>query len=823
MVGNYNQFYMPKRLFYTFLFFSSTLLSQTRLTVMDGFMEDQPLEGVSVVDDENRVLGKTNSKGVFVVPATVNRVSLNYEGYAQKKLYVYGKDLVVKLHPITVLLHSSEISNDDSEARNLIKQVIQNQKKNSIENLKSYQFKSYSKFLVTASTDSMPYIMMPRNEKDSAYNDIRKLLDKSHLMLGERAMDHKYSSQYGRKNVVKATRISGTKLPMYEFAAMQPISHSFEDEKINFFFRQFINPVSQSGLKEYRYRISEKDTIDNRPMLVISYFPQKRIPNNQQIKGKVWIDQERKAIAKFYGENLSDTHVAELEVDWTNVQNYWFPKHQRFRMDGGAITYPATKDTILPDGTLRLDTIRKKEKVWLHLTTSFKDIITPEEFDRKEFKGYENEVDVDSMENPESTLEAYRDNRLTEMEKNTYVKIDSIGEKYKMDRNIQLLRVISSGGKLAIGKYDLDLTKIFNYNDYEGFRLGLGGNTNYKFHDRLSLNGYVAYGFQDEKFKFGGGIEYLVNKPYSGKLFASYAQDVEASGRNPIILQNNYISFIQSNFSNLYYDDYFSYRKVQVGYEQDFWQNFTVRLSGIYSEKEAEFEYQYQNNRMDEKFLAFDTQLALRWAPKDKNVRTPFGKVTISSGLPVFYLALTQGINLFNADYTPTRLDFSYLDLYRTFLGQTDFQFRTGISFGDTPIMNLYEGMGNSRNREKILERFGVAGINTFETMVPGEFYSDRFLMVNVSHKFAGFMLMKREVFPEFIYRGLIGDIHHPEDHHFIDFKTPNKYYQEGGLELNQLIYGLVGIGAYYRFGAYAYDNFDQNFFVKATLKLTFF
>src|SRR5690606_24721662 len=180
-------------------------------------------------------------------------------------------------------------------------------------------------------------------------------------------------------------------------------------------------------------------------------------------------------------------------------------------------------------------------------------------------------------------------------------------------------------------------------------------------------------------------------------------------------------------------------------------------------------------------------------------------------------------INLFNADYTPTRLDFSYLDLYRTFLGQTDFQFRTGISFGDTPIMNLYEGMGNSRNREKILERFGVAGINTFETMVPGEFYSDRYLMVNVSHKFAGFMLMKREVFPEFIYRGLIGDMRRPEDHHFIDFKTPNKYYQEGGLELNQLIYGLVGIGAYYRFGAYAYDNFDQNFFVKATLKLTFF
>ena len=110
------------------------------------------------------------------------------------------------------------------------------QKEKQHKNLKTYEYKSYSKFLVTASTDSMPFILMPQNQRDSAYNEVRQLLDESHIMLGERAMDHKFSDQFGNKNTVKATRVSGTRLPMYEFMAIQPLTTSFDDDKINLFF-----------------------------------------------------------------------------------------------------------------------------------------------------------------------------------------------------------------------------------------------------------------------------------------------------------------------------------------------------------------------------------------------------------------------------------------------------------------------------------------------------------------------------------------------------------------------------------------------------------
>lgn len=814
---------MFKPLFLGLLIFSQLLCAQTKITVMDGFMEDQPLQGVFVIDNENHELGQTNSKGIFTAPAGVNHVTLVFDGYREKKLYLYGKDIIVQLQPISIELETTELAGNDEKAREIIRQVIVNRKKNSIENLKTYEYKSYSKFLVTASTDSMPYILFPKTKSDSSYNDVRRLLESSHLMLGERAMDHKFSDKFGIKNIVKATRISGTKLPMYEFAAMQPISTNFNEDKFKFFFREFINPISNSGLREYRYRIAGTDTVEGKEVYMIAFFPMNQTNRKQKIKGYLWIEKSSKALVRFYAENLSETNVAELEMDWTNFKGYWFPKQQRLRMDGGEISYPTVKDSILADGSTRLDTIKKKEKVWLHLTSSFKDIDSPVDFNRKEFKGYSNEIDLESMEDPDKTLEAYRDSELTKMEENTYVKIDSIGQKYKMDKNIKLLRILSSGGKYGIGNYDLDLTRLVNYNSFEGFRLGLGGSTNYKFNKNFSLNGYGAYGLKDKKFKYGGGIDVFVNKPYSGKIFANYKKDVEPSGRNSFELENNYLKYLTNNFVNIYNDVYYSYQEATVGYQQDLFQNLTFRISGIYSEKEAKFNYRYQDKRPDENFISFDTELALRWAPKEQIVRTPYGKVTISSGLPVFYLTVSQGLNVFNSDYTPTKINFMYRDMFRTFLGRTNIQFRAGAVYGDTPIFNLFEAMGNSRFHDRTFKYVELAGMNNFETMRPGEFYSDRYLMFGITQKIAGFKFLGAEIFPDFIYKAVYGDMRHRDDHQDFSFKIPNKIYQEAGVEMNQIFFGVLGVGAYYRIGNYAYDDFKRNFLVKLTLRLSFF
>ena len=55
---------------------------------------------------------------------------------------------------------------------------------------------------------------------------------------------------------------------------------------------------------------------------------------------------------------------------------------------------------------------------------------------------------------------------------------------------------------------DIDLRYLVKFNQYEGLRSGLGGQTSSEFSDKYRLNAYLVYGFVDKKSKYsiGGGV-----------------------------------------------------------------------------------------------------------------------------------------------------------------------------------------------------------------------------------------------------------------------------------------------------------------------------
>ncbi len=216
----------------------------------------------------------------------------------------------------------------------------------------------------------------------------------------------------------------------------------------------------------------------------------------------------------------------------------------------------------------------------------------------------------------------------------------------------------------------------------------------------------------------------------------------------------------------------------------------------------------------------FNTQLAVRFAPKDKFIRTPYGKVTVNSGKSVIYATLTKYWDIFNTDYDPIRLNVSYFDVFDTRIGKTNFNANFGWVNGKMPLMNLFEGQGNAKRNDVF--NFGVAGITNFETMRPGEFYSDRFVSFQVKHIFAGVKVGNKIIFPQFVYRGVLGDMKDREDHQNIKFKTLNHYYHETGIEVNNILFKSFGLGAFYRLGAYTEDKFQDNFYLKLTVNLNF-
>ena len=79
----------------------------------------------------------------------------------------------------------------------------------------------------------------------------------------------------------------------------------------------------------------------------------------------------------------------------------------------------------------------------------------------------------------------------------TYVVLDSIITKGNIEKKIKFGRKIING-YVPFGPFDFDLRYLLSYNNFEGFRIGIGGITNDSFSKKLRFEGYTAYGLKDE-------------------------------------------------------------------------------------------------------------------------------------------------------------------------------------------------------------------------------------------------------------------------------------------------------------------------------------
>lgn len=801
---------MNRLLFLISFLVAFPLNAQVLLKVYDVYDEFR-IPNVEIEDETQKSLGLTDDKGELIIASSTKQITVKAKGYFGQTFKLSDLPVYeIYLQSNMIDLETVEFTSNDSVGRSIIQRSIMRKKLNNVKNSSSYFFKSYTKFWSTVDKDSIPFIVKPANKSDSTSNRWRKLIKNSHLFMGERAMDHKYSRTQGTKNIVQSSRISGIKSPLYEYMAMQPIAFNFDSDNLNFFFRKIINPLSNLGLTKYRYGFREEILYLGRPTYIVGFNPASKTAN-RQIKGSIWIDRDTYGLVKFEAENINDTNFAELEADWQYINGAWFPLKQRYRMEGGNFNFLETA---------KEETVPQKEKIWINLESSFKEIKSPHQFKSNEFYGYEDEISFDNISEKtwDQVMEKYRDQSLTNKDRNTYETIDSIGQKRTLGRELNIMRFITTGGKLQLGIFDWDVTKTIGFNDYEGFRLAGAFSTNEKLSKNYSVNAYTAYGFKDNRFKFGFGGEYYVNKPYSGRIFAKYTQDVSPSGKMPLILQSNYTRLLTGSLNNIYNNEYYSYKRYSVGYEQDVFQNLTFNFSTNLEKQKAEFAYQFKDQLKWGDL--FSSQLALRWAPKDKFIRTPYGKVTLENGKSVFYLTATKYWKALDSEADAFSVNAAYYDLFQSPLGKSTVNLSTGVIWGDLPIMNLYEGMGNAKRNDFL--NFGIGGLTNFETMRPGEFYSDRYLSFQVKHIFAGLKIGKNVIFPQFVYRGIYGDLKNPEQHQQFQFKTLDRYYHETGVEFNNLLLNTFGIGAYYRLGAYSEDKMMDNFYLKMTLNLNF-
>ncbi|MBR1550142.1 MAG: hypothetical protein IJ634_05830 [Bacteroidales bacterium] len=121
----------------------------------------------------------------------------------------------------------------------------------------------------------------------------------------------------------------------------------------------------------------------------------------------------------------------------------------------------------------------------------------------------------------------------------------------------------------------LDLDRVYNYNQYEKSRWGLGLRYGYLaedldmmpkpagFFDRLSVGAYVGYGYADERWKWGVDAGYWTDLERQGKVYAAYFHDLTAEATRSLNTYN-LVSFNASgSFMNRLFSDT---RRLTAGY-----------------------------------------------------------------------------------------------------------------------------------------------------------------------------------------------------------------------------------------------------------------
>lgn len=203
-------------------------------------------------------------------------------------------------------------------------------------------------------------------------------------------------------------------------------------------------------------------------------------------------------------------------------------------------------------------------------------------------------------------------------------------------------------------------------------------------------------------------------------------------------------------------------------------------------------------------------------------MQTPNGKLEIEKKFPKFTMQFSKTIpKLWDNDFNFGKADLR-LDYQKKFNSnhKISFLFEGGYAFGDIPITHIYNHSPNSLTRDNILQRVTIAGKNSFETMYFNEFFSNKYVFLQLEHQFPK-LEISRKIKPVFslVTKYGWGDLDHPEQHLIIKFKTLEKGYLESGFELNNIFKGF-GLMAFYRYGPNQLPTFEDNIAVKLSFQL---
>jgi len=734
-----------------------------QVTKVRGYVKDsitgEALPFVNVTFKNTHTGTITDANGYFFIETrhASDTIMASFVGYRTVYIHISQfayNDISVYLSPSQLAIDEVVVVPGENPAHKLLRRIIDNKAVNNPENLSNYTYELYNKVQIDINNiNEEPGSNRFLKDFDFVFNfvDTSAVTGKTYLpvFILESLSDYYYTRRpKEEKEVIKATRLSGVENESVgQFTGKMYQKLNVYDNFMSVFEPGFVSPIADFGLLYYKYYLIDSAFIDNRWCYQLSYRPKRKM--ERTFTGNFWVNDTTFALQYIQmriAEDANINYVNDLVI---------------------AQTFKPYNDTLwfIDTETLMVD-FNWNDKLtgfFGRKTSVFSDITINESY-AEQIKTLKTNTLVmgDAMQKSDDFWMQKRPVTLTQKEKNIYLMVDSIKEvplyKNIADLTNLLVNYYFVTGLFEIGPY----YTFYSFNPIEGNRFRFGGRTSNAFSTRLMLEGYLAYGTLDEKFKYGGGFMYMVSKDPRRAIGFTYENDIQQLGQSEnAFLEDNILSSVLRRNPN---NKLTPVEEFSLGYMHEWFHGFqntlTFKHRRIFEGPFVPFEYSEDNDISADLSPVITSEISLksRFAYQEKFIWGEFERVSLGSRYPILETNITAGVpDVLHSGYSYYKLTASLADkIELNPIGYFKYKMEGGKIWGDLPfpLLELHQG-----NETYAFDYFAFNMMNYYE------FASDRWVSVFAEHHFQGFFLNRiplirrlklREVVSA---RGLIGSL----------------------------------------------------------------
>lgn len=783
---------------------SQVLFAQNQFKIVD-FDTQSELPFVKVIDNNGEVL-LSDIDGLITLDLTkIEFIELRFYGYKDTSYttsYLKKNDELVLIADVQSL-DEVVILPGINPAHRIIGNAIEHRKENHPKKNLSFSSDYYNKFIVT--NDEI--LAMDTSNLSEDGKEVRAVMEKQHIFLSETAGKKVFSPPAYDEDLITSYRTSGFENPLFATFGNQMQSFSFYDSQFNILGEEYINPIAQGSLRRYLFILQDTIVSGSDSTFIIRFQPRMN-KTFKGLKGFLHINTNNWAIEKVIAEpSKASSLIPRIVQEYAFINNRkWFPSKLSATISTDELTFDDTGTPFIFKNNMYIKNVKFDVDV------------------KKKFNNIEISVDDNALKNQDELITS-RAVDFDQKDSTTYSIVDSISVANKLEYRLELAAELLNG-RIPLGRFNIPLQRVMGFNVYEGLRLGLGLETSKKISKAFNIGGYFAYGLRDEDWKWGGYSTVNIYKPLGISLKFRYQEDVTERGGTTFHDDN--FDLTQSEiYSGFYVNQMDRERLGEVILSGRIKSNIQVKLIANYQRRWFTDEYIFlsSDSNISSNSTVFDqaeTAVELVWNIREKVMQ--LGDLRISRGTkyPRIRFKAAKGIKgLLESDYDYYRFNLEvYQDVSIRGIGFLRVLSSSGTTTANTPLSYQQASRGTGGNWNLSID-------NSFETMLPGEFYSSSHSNLFVRFNFLPIKTNKDWTKPQFgIHTALgTGVMNYRIDHKNIEFKDYSKGYTESGILVNSLLvsgFSGLGIGVFYRYGNYATPYVEKNLTYKITATFIF-